>query len=134
MKRPDPGTAWPWFALAEADLAVARMILERADATDELFGLACFHGQQAAEKAMKGVLTGLDLPAPRSHDLTVIGQAVAGAVEVPREVVLACEALADYGVGPRYPLPGRSVSREMATRARRDAELVCDWSSALVNG
>lgn len=132
MTRPDGEAARPWLALARADLRVADMIIERADATAEMRGLGCFHGQQAAEKALKGLLTAWDMPAPRSHDLTVVGEAVSAIVPLPPEVRDACEGLADYAVGPRYPLPGQSVSLEVAARAVRDGTLVVSWCSGQV--
>ncbi len=46
-----------WRALCEADLRTAQLILGAADATPEMFGLACFHAQQAAEKMLKALLT-----------------------------------------------------------------------------
>lgn len=127
MKRPEVEAAEPWLALAQADSEILGWIVARDDAPAELLGLGCFHGQQAAEKALKAVLAAWDLPAPRSHDLTVLAAAVAPVAAMPEAVLAACEALADYGVGPRYPTPGRQIPRAVALRAQQDAQAIVRW-------
>jgi HEPN domain-containing protein len=133
MPPPDATAAGPWFALADADLAVARWIVAQPAASAELYGLACFHGQQAAEKAIKGVLAVLDLPQPHSHDLHMLLKPCLS-VRPPDEAVLAAtDGLADYGVGPRYPGPQRAGSHALARRALADAELVVTWARTQVS-
>jgi len=95
MTRPDAAAAEPWLALAQADATVLAWIVAQGDAPPELLGLACFHGQQAAEKALKAVLAAWALPQPRSHDLTVLAQAVLPVGALPEAVLAACEGLAD---------------------------------------
>ncbi len=53
-----------WLAQAENDLAFARYALEGG-----YFHQACFVAQQAAEKAMKGLLMWHDVPFRKTHDL-----------------------------------------------------------------
>ena len=132
MLRLDRTAAEPWLAMAEADLAVTRLVLERQDATSEMLGLACFHSQQAAEKAIKAVLMALDLPAPRTHDVGLLAQNVPVVLNMPMAVLAACEALSDFGVGPRYPLPGRLVVRVVAERAAVDGLTVCRWVNTII--
>ena len=127
MKGFDHPSISPWFVLAEADIAVANWICRSSDATPELFGLACFHAQQAAEKSLKGLLAATDTSIPRTHDLMVL----AAALQAPMREAAPVEALADlaeYGVMPRYPTVGLALSRKHAERALADATAVLDWS------
>jgi HEPN domain-containing protein len=125
--RPDPAAGRPWLAVAQADLAMATMALASVDPTSELLGLACFHAQQCAEKALKGLLAATDTPAPRTHDLTVLLVHVERVAPVSSQLREACEGLADYGVGPRYPMAARSLTLALAGRAVAEARFVLDW-------
>lgn len=58
-----------WLALAAGDLLVA----QRIAADDELpQRAACFHAQQAAEKALKALLVQLSIPFRKTHDLVLL--------------------------------------------------------------
>jgi HEPN domain-containing protein len=72
MKPRDHSNVQPWFELARADLAMADLVVASPDSTPEMFGLACFHAQQAAEKALKALVIAEGLPMPRSHDLVLL--------------------------------------------------------------
>jgi HEPN domain-containing protein len=65
MRRPDDPEVAAWLAKADGDLRMARMALE---APDPLFDQACFHSQQAAEKALKALLVAVGIPVPKPHD------------------------------------------------------------------
>jgi len=49
--RPAPGSPQEWLSRAKGDLAMARVPLPEGVFYEDL----CFHAQQAAEKAFKGV-------------------------------------------------------------------------------
>ena len=53
-----------WLRQAHDDLAMARLADEA-----RFHAQACYHASQAAEKALKGVLIGLDLEPPRINAL-----------------------------------------------------------------
>ncbi|HWB71115.1 MAG TPA: HEPN domain-containing protein [Egibacteraceae bacterium] len=59
-----------WLRQAEADLEAARLLRER------LAALACFHAQQAAEKALKAVLYAAGERVVLRHSLGALGEAV----------------------------------------------------------
>jgi HEPN domain-containing protein len=124
----EPNAAVPWLALADADLTICAFVVHNSVATRELLGLACFHAQQAAEKAVKGLLAAHDLAQPRTHDIVLLLQTLARVMEIPAEVINACEALADYGVGPRYPTPQLAADADLAARAWADARTVVGWT------
>lgn len=123
----DLPAAEPWIALATADLAMVDLALGSHSPTSDLLGLACFHAQQAAEKSVKAVLAAHHLPIPYTHALTVLGRRAQEVAAMDEPVQSALDDLTDFGVGPRYPLSGRTTTVEVAQRARGDAELICNW-------
>ncbi len=58
-----------WMGFAEADLAAAVRLIGGPDLPPRL---ACFHAQQAAEKALKATLVWAGTPVPRTHDLVAL--------------------------------------------------------------
>jgi HEPN domain-containing protein len=66
-----------WFKKAETDLRAADVAMR---ATPPLLAHAAFNAQQAAEKALKGILTWHDIPFRKTHNLVELGEAV-GALE-----------------------------------------------------
>jgi HEPN domain-containing protein len=64
-----PDLAARWLRLAEGDLLVAESVLSAPDLPS---WAACFHAQQAAEKALKAVLTLRAVPFERTHDLEAL--------------------------------------------------------------
>ena len=58
-----------WLRFAQADLAASRLLLTDAELP---FRLACFHAQQAAEKALKAALVQGSVEFRKSHDLVVL--------------------------------------------------------------
>jgi HEPN domain-containing protein len=61
-----------WLTKASSDLAAARFLRQNRDLPREI---AAFHYQQAAEKAIKGLLVEEGIPPQRSHDVrSLLGQ------------------------------------------------------------
>ncbi|HEY3397077.1 MAG TPA: HEPN domain-containing protein [Armatimonadota bacterium] len=87
-----------WLEFAEVDLAAARKLVEA-----DLLAPACFHAQQAAEKALKAYLVALgESRLPHTHNLTQLARAAAalGGEMIAGEGV---RKLTDYAVEIRYP-------------------------------
>ena len=84
-----------WLAKARTDLAVASVIAVQGADMDPWVG--CFHGQQAAEKALKAVLVAQGSEPPFIHNLTAL-QAL-----MPRDLDLGATAaeLADLSAAAR---------------------------------
>lgn len=94
-------------------------------ASAEMYGLACFHAQQAAEKGLKALLTKRGKPFPRTHDNTYLLAALAESTSP--ELQDACALLAEYGVGPRYPGVTAGRSRAEAQEALAACSAVFAW-------
>ena len=100
MKRPDDPEVVAWLAKAEGDLWMARFA---AGPSASLWDQACYHAQQAAEKALKALLVAASLPVPRTHALPhLLGLLLPVAPEL---VSLADDAavLSAFATAPRYP-------------------------------
>jgi HEPN domain-containing protein len=120
--------AQKWLKMAEEDLAGAELWI---DAGRTLAG-ACFHCQQAAEKSLKGWLTGHDVQAPKTHKLE---QLIDLCIEIePRFSQFSVEAaaLTPYAVERRYDAdfwPAIDEARSALEGARRIYQFVKDhWS------
>jgi HEPN domain-containing protein len=58
-----------WLAFAAGDLRAARLLLSDATVPSRI---ACFHAQQAVEKALKAVLIAESIVFRKTHDITVL--------------------------------------------------------------
>ena len=126
--RPVPGSAEDWLARAEGDLALASAPLPERAFYEDL----CFHAQQAAEKALKGVYQHHRRPFRHTHDLDelITGLQNEG-VAVPPEVADAA-LLTSYAWEARYPGLSEPVTIEEYREALRQAEFVVNWAVKVI--
>ena len=105
-------------------MAVARLAVANA-----LWSPACFHAQQAAEKALKALFESVALPVPRTHDLVVLLDHLESArVLDPQPLREAALVLSAYAVDARYP--GFEADPDEAREAVRLAAAVLERSRA----
>lgn len=100
-ERPLPSTdeAARWLAKADDDLVVAELIRQGAP---QAAWAACFHAQQAAEKALKAVLVVQGIDFPRSHALDRLAALLPAHLRARfGEQVL--ETLTPWAIAGRYP-------------------------------
>lgn len=110
-----------WLKRSRSDLTLGQAALQTPGV---LLEDACFHAQQCAEKALKGLLTHREIPFPRTHALDVLLDLLkAHAVPVPDSVDEAF-ALSQYAVQTRYPGEREPVTQEEATLALERAAMV----------
>jgi len=94
----------------------------------------CFNAQQAAEKAIKGVLLHRGVRSPYIHDLSELLKLLKEAGEdIPVEILDARE-LSNYAVQTRYPGPAEPVTREEYRAAVKMAEEVVNWAQKNILG
>jgi HEPN domain-containing protein len=127
LERISPGSPADWLRFAEADLRLAT-----ADIPDVMRSLYCFHAQQAAEKAIKAVLTRAGIDVQRTHDLRNLLDRLPPAFRAPPEVEDSA-ALTKYSVQLRYPGEEEDVSEQERAEAVRLAKLVCKWATLTVS-
>ena len=88
-----------WIRQAQNDLAMAEFARSGG-----FYAQACYHCSQAAEKALKGLLIGLDQEPPRSHSLERLVDALADAgLEVEPLKALQLKSLSRMTTATRYP-------------------------------
>jgi HEPN domain-containing protein len=113
-----------WLRSARSDLALAEANVPGADL--EAF---CFHAQQAAEKAIKGVLLSREIRFPYVHDLgALLALAARHGVLVP-DAITAADRLTDYAVLTRYPVSD-AVTEDEHREAIMLARRVVNWADS----
>lgn len=111
-----------WLRKAESDLANAQLCIDAETALDT----ACFHCQQAAEKALKAWLMSRDRPFPFRHDLEELIRVCAAREPQFNEFLDAARALTPFAMGLRYDeefWPTIDKVRTALEQARR----ICDF-------
>ena len=130
-----PPTRYPaddpreWLNRARSNLAKAHITKDSDDVYPED---VCFEAQQAAEKAIKGVLLSRGVDFPKVHDIAELLTLVSeSGITLPDQVAAATE-LTDYAVVTRYPGLGGEVSNEDCDDAIACAEAVVQWAERVV--
>ena len=92
----------------------------------------CFHAQQAAEKAIKGILIMHGVEFPFTHDLSLLALLLIEMGEaIPEEVRLA-DRLTNYAALTRYPGIMEQASEQDLADAVSIAEAVVRWAEGRV--
>jgi len=92
----------------------------------------CFQAQQAAEKALKGILIALGVRFPYTHDLATLLSLVERAGHSIPESVRDAALLSDYAVEARYPGLAEPVTDEEYAEALSLAEAVVRWAEMII--
>ena len=122
-ERFDPQDPREWLNRARSNLALAR----RREPDVYLEDL-CFECQQAAEKALKGLILSRGGELPYIHDLNLLVATMEDAgVVVPGEARRAVD-LTVYAVAGRYPGPARPITAAEYETALEMAEAVVRWA------
>jgi HEPN domain-containing protein len=86
-----------WLEQAAKDLTAAKALV------DVEASRSVFHSQQAAEKAIKGLLAYHQIPFRKTHDLTDLGSQGAAADPTLDPLLREAQVLTDYASAFRYP-------------------------------
>ena len=125
-----PGSPHEWMDHARSDLRLARLAAGDALIRREQ---ACFHAQQAAEKAIKAVLLFKKSTFPLTHDIEELLEiAKKNEISLPDEVQEA-NLLTPYAVQTRYPGSWEEISRADLSEAIRVAEITVTWANETIN-
>jgi len=89
-----------WLVKAASDISAARLVVDG----DGPYDTACFHAQQAIEKALKGFLALRKQAIPHTHDLDELQAACLALASLPGLAELDLTEATDYGVLVRYDL------------------------------
>lgn len=130
MKGRELELARRWLDKAWHDILTAEAVLRLPNGPTDT---PCFHAQQAAEKALKGLLTAKRIVFYRTHDLIALFDALdvdKQALEGWREKLAI---LSQYAVEVRYPASWDEPDREEAERSLKDAEAFVRLVEGLIN-
>lgn len=109
-----------WIRQARTDLGLADMVLASAQVDPDP---ACYHAQQAAEKALKAVLVFLQVQYPFTHDLDAIRGHIPPGWGVRGEF-RNLKKLSDWSFKARYPGGWAPPTRTDAVEATRLARAI----------
>jgi HEPN domain-containing protein len=127
-ERRDVGTPNDWLRRARSNLIRARLPKHK----DVFWEDYCFDAQQAAEKALKGLLLFLKIPFRFVHDiaelLTVLER---DGINLPESIRASAE-LSDYAVEARYPGPMEPIVEDEYKEAIKMAEDVVSWVEDII--
>lgn len=107
-----------WFQQAFADLEVVRTLRSA-----EHHAAACFHSQQAAEKALKGVLYSQGARVVLGHSVRQLAQQCEAHEKAFANVATEAALLDQFYIPTRYPngLPSPAVPSETYATAQAEA-------------
>ncbi len=113
-----------WISKAQSDLRAARLLREQEPG---LIEPACFHMQQAIEKALKGVLLLHEQRPPRTHRLADLFGLCERWLPGLSKYEESCEWLSACAVDMRYPGKELPISANMATSGLAATETIIDF-------
>ena len=116
-----------YLRLARRDEAAFLALLE-IPAVD--FSVACFHAQQASEKALKAAMCLLGVEFRRTHDLEALSGQLSDAGCLPALAVDDLRRLTPYAVEFRYD--DEAIALLDANSARRIVAEVLAWTTSLL--
>ena len=91
-----------------------------------------YDAQQAAEKALKGVLVFRGVHFKKTHDLALLLGSIREAGIEPPEEIRRAAILSSYATEVRYPGWGEAFDENDLARALDLARGVVDWAAAIV--
>ena len=120
--------AQQWLAKAQEDLSVARLVSE---SSLTVRWAACFHAQQAAEKAIKGLLVARGIDFPKSHALDVLAKLLDEPDRIRLDASILLE-LSPWAVAGRYPEDLPEPTPDETRQLIDAASLIADSVAALI--
>ena len=128
-QRFEPDDPREWLNRARGNLARSKVRIPESYLED-----LCFDAQQAAEKAIKGVLIHRGIDFPYIHDLNKLLLLLERAGEQIPEAVRAAKDLSQFAVVTRYPWFGEPVTEQEYERAVKIADTVFRWAEGRIAG
>jgi len=113
-----------WLTKAKSDLDSARILIEHKPWN---YDTACFHCQQAAEKALKAFLVAHAAEFDRVHVMSYLVDLCAVRNQAFNDLREKAELLSPYAVEIRYPGDALEVPREDAEEAYAAATAIWDF-------
>jgi len=113
-----------WIEKAEENLRAAEVLMEGG-----MYAAACFHAQQAAEMALKGLLINLAGIQPLTHSLVEIAERVREHSTISLPHVSELRWLQEHYLQTRYP--NARLSEYVAEEAERAVRIAAEVVKAV---
>jgi len=125
-----PGSPRDWMRRARSSYALAQVAKPEETCWEEL----CFQAQQAAEKAIKGVMLKSQVRFPYVHDLgLLLTEFEKRGFAIP-DAVRDCVDLTQYAFQTRYPGDYEPATEADYRTAMTQAHAVLDWAEQMIEG
>jgi HEPN domain-containing protein len=111
-----------WMRFAAEDLTAATRLAEAGKSLDRV---ACFHAQQAAEKALKAFLCANEVRFPFTHSISLLRE-LSEPIGAWVKILEDADGLTEYATTARYPGVGKLVTCEDSRSAIVVATRVVD--------
>jgi len=111
-----------WFSRAKYNLKLAQTPIEEGTYLEEL----CYNAQQAAGKALKGLLIFFDIDPPHTHNIGRLLETLANVITVPDSIYSTSE-LTKYSHETRYPGSYKDISLEEYKRIIEITKNCLNW-------
>jgi HEPN domain-containing protein len=121
--------AYDWLEIAKGDLMSAQYLI---DMIPPQYNAVCFHAQQAAEKAIKGVLVLNNISVPKTHSMDVLCGLTENICPQFNDMFEKMAFLDAFSVASRYPNE-MEISRRTAEIAINNAELATNISQSIID-
>ncbi|MGI6284291.1 HEPN domain-containing protein [Neomoorella humiferrea] len=118
-----------WLKRAKSNLARAKLGLQTPDI---LYENLCFDAQQAAEKALKGIMAYLGINIPKTHSIGFLLKLLEDSGLVIDENLKEAAILTDYAVTTRYPGDWEPIDEGEYNRAVSLAEEIYQWAISII--
>lgn len=118
--------AGAWLAKAQSDLATARLLII---GDEPYFDTGCYHGQQAAGKAIKAWLTAMEIPFIKTHSLELLIELCLPSSQGMSRFLEHAVEQSPLATEFRYPGDVFEPSRDEASHALHLAEEITNWIS-----
>jgi HEPN domain-containing protein len=93
----------------------------------------CFQAQQAAEKALKGLLIFYDVEPEFTHKIEILLNALKKFTDIPENIIEAA-LLTDYAVQTRYPGEYDEITKEEYEESIKIAKDCLHWVEDKIKG
>lgn len=123
------GTPEEWLRRAKSNLAKAKQPKPKEAYWEDL----CFDAEQAAEKAVKAVLTHRGVEFPKIHDIGELLSLLEQSGEKIPQYLWRADDLTQYAVETRYPGPAEPVTQKEYRQSVKIAEQVVKWAEKIIS-
>jgi HEPN domain-containing protein len=112
-----------WIERAKSSLELAQAKIIRHIHYEDL----CFQLQQAAEKALKGLLIYYGFEPEFTHNIEILLKEIKNFTEIPENIKEAAQ-LTNYAVQTRYPGEYDEITEEEYEKSIKIATVCLDWA------